>query len=112
MRRLATWLALATLPALAVAQPVRKDAAAPNVARFDWFAYTGHDAIYDAHPAGPGQYVNPILAGFYPDPSITRAGDDFYLGDYSGPCATPLGFVGDIDAAAVLGTYDRSATLG
>lgn len=39
-------------------------------------------------------------------------GDDFYLGDYSGPCATPLGFVGDIDAAAVLGRYDRTASLG
>ena len=33
-------------------------------------------------------------------------GDDFYLGDYGGPCANPLGFVGDIDAAAVLGHYD------
>ena len=31
-------------------------------------------------------------------------GDDFYIGDYSGPCASPLGFIGDIDAAAVLGT--------
>lgn len=25
------------------------------------------------------QYENPILPGFYPDPSITRAGDDYYL---------------------------------
>lgn len=25
------------------------------------------------------RYVNPILAGFYPDPSICRAGDDYYL---------------------------------
>lgn len=24
-------------------------------------------------------YTNPILPGFYPDPSVTRAGDDFYL---------------------------------
>ena len=24
-------------------------------------------------------YTNPILAGFYPDPSIVRAGDDYYL---------------------------------
>src|SRR3954465_2600681 len=24
-------------------------------------------------------YRNPILAGFYPDPSICRAGDDYYL---------------------------------
>lgn len=27
----------------------------------------------------PVSYTNPILPGFYPDPSITRAGDDFYL---------------------------------
>ncbi len=26
-----------------------------------------------------GHFRNPILAGFYPDPSITRAGDKFYL---------------------------------
>ena len=38
-------------------------------------------------------------------------GDDFYLGDYMGPCADPLGFVGDIDAAAVIGHYDSDATL-
>ncbi|MBX0335131.1 glycoside hydrolase family 43 protein [Pontibacter sp. HSC-14F20] len=25
------------------------------------------------------KFLNPILAGFYPDPSICRAGDDFYL---------------------------------
>lgn len=37
--------------------------------------------------------------------------DDFYLGDYAGPCADPLGFVGDIDAAAVIGHYDNDATL-
>src|SRR5687767_13233552 len=24
-------------------------------------------------------YHNPILAGFYPDPSICRAGDDYYI---------------------------------
>jgi hypothetical protein len=39
-------------------------------------------------------------------------GDDLYVGDYGGPCASPLGFIGDIDAAAVLGRYDRTATLG
>jgi xylan 1,4-beta-xylosidase len=27
----------------------------------------------------PITYTNPILPGFYPDPSITRAGDDYYL---------------------------------
>ncbi|CAG0996784.1 partial Non-reducing end alpha-L-arabinofuranosidase BoGH43B, partial [Anaerolineae bacterium] len=24
-------------------------------------------------------FCNPILAGFYPDPSICRVGDDYYL---------------------------------
>jgi alpha-N-arabinofuranosidase len=27
----------------------------------------------------PGTYTNPILAGFYPDPSICQAGDDYYI---------------------------------
>lgn len=36
---------------------------------------------------------------------------DFFLGDYSGPCGSPLGFVGDIDAAAVVGHYDPDPTL-
>ena len=39
-------------------------------------------------------------------------GDDFYLGDYGGTCANPLGFVGDIDAAAVVGHDDLTTTLG
>lgn len=45
---------------------------------FDWFEYSGKDAVFDA-PLPAGSYRNPILAGFYPDPSITRAGDKFYL---------------------------------
>ncbi len=48
-------------------------------AQFDWFSYTGKDSVYRAVKAGPGDYLNPILAGFYPDPSITRAGDDYFL---------------------------------
>lgn len=45
---------------------------------FDWFEYTGRDAVFE-QPLQPGEYRNPILAGFYPDPSITRVGDKFYL---------------------------------
>lgn len=34
----------------------------------------------DGGPAlSPMQYRNPVLAGFYPDPSAIRVGDDFYL---------------------------------
>jgi alpha-N-arabinofuranosidase len=48
-------------------------------ARFDWFEYAGDDSIYHTTPTGRDRYLNPILGGFYPDPSITRAGDDYYL---------------------------------
>src|SRR5581483_4328500 len=45
---------------------------------FDWFSYTGRDTAFQAAlPAG--DFRNPILAGFYPDPSICRVGDDYYL---------------------------------
>ncbi|MEL1265443.1 glycoside hydrolase family 43 protein [Pseudoxanthomonas putridarboris] len=45
---------------------------------FDWFEYTGRDAVFEA-PVPEGHYRNPVLAGFHPDPSIARAGDRFYL---------------------------------
>ena len=44
-------------------------------ARFGWVDYRGSDGA--AVPAG--SYRNPVLAGYYPDPSVTRVGDDFYL---------------------------------
>jgi beta-xylosidase len=48
-------------------------------ARFDWFEYSGDDSIYHTTPPSRDRYLNPVLSGFYPDPSITRAGDDYYL---------------------------------
>jgi alpha-N-arabinofuranosidase len=30
-------------------------------------------------PPSPGTFANPILPGFYPDPSVERVGDDYYL---------------------------------
>jgi xylan 1,4-beta-xylosidase len=53
-------------------------AAAAQTATFDWFEYTGHDSVFD-QPLPAGSYRNPVLAGFFPDPSITRAGSRFYL---------------------------------
>lgn len=52
--------------------------AAESSVRFDWFEYTGRDAVF-ARPVPSGRYQNPVLAGFYPDPSICRVGDDYYL---------------------------------
>ena len=47
--------------------------------RFDWFEYRGGDSVYKLNRAGPNDYYNPILAGFYPDPTIIRVGDDYYV---------------------------------
>ncbi len=49
-----------------------------GAAVFSDFVYSGTDPV-SAAPAPAGSYVNPILAGFYPDPSIVRAENDFYL---------------------------------
>ena len=53
-------------------------AMAAEKAVFDWVEYEGADAIFNEAPA-PGDFQNPILTGFHPDPSITRAGGDYYL---------------------------------
>jgi alpha-N-arabinofuranosidase len=54
------------------------DATSAPAVYFDWFEYSGHDAVFD-EPAPAGTYRNPILAGFYPDPSVTWANGAFYL---------------------------------
>lgn len=48
-------------------------------ATFSYFSYKGDDVRFakDYNPAG--QYLNPIIAGFAPDPSICRKGDTYYL---------------------------------
>ncbi len=42
---------------------------------FETFSYEGTDSV----SAGAGEFVNPILPGFAPDPAICRAGDDYYI---------------------------------
>lgn len=57
--------------------PVLSTLAGAPVA-FDSFEYTGRDPLPDAN-IKPSQFRNPVLSGFYPDPSLCRVGDDFYL---------------------------------
>lgn len=45
---------------------------------FDWFEYSGTDKTF-TRELKSGEYHNPILTGFYPDPSICRVGEDYYL---------------------------------
>ena len=41
--------------------------------------YTGEDEVYENNPLKDGEFYNPILQGTYPDPAITRKGDDYYM---------------------------------
>jgi xylan 1,4-beta-xylosidase len=63
---------------LASGSPAADPSPTPAPVAFEWFEYTGHDGLF-APPLAPGSYQNPILAGFYPDPSVVRVRDDFYL---------------------------------
>lgn len=67
LRTLMTGLLLTTSLGTASGEP----------ARFSRFTYDGH-SVERATP-GPDQYRNPILSGYYPDPSVIRVGEDYYL---------------------------------
>ena len=53
--------------------------ASAQTAQFSNFRYTGNDSRFSESIDRTHQYYNPILAGFYPDPSICRVGDTYYL---------------------------------
>lgn len=53
-------------------------AAEPAPVAFHSFTYAGNDAAF-ARPVPAGHLRNPILAGCFPDPSLCRVGDDYYL---------------------------------
>ncbi len=71
----AAWARL-RLAALGLSLGVTLPAAA-QTATFERFTYDGH--AQERVAAGPGEYRNPILSGYYPDPSVTRVGDTYYL---------------------------------
>jgi len=48
-------------------------------ALFNYFEYTGNDARFDVKYNPAKEFINPIVAGFWPDPSICRKGDDYYM---------------------------------
>ncbi len=51
----------------------------PLEAAFEWFRYQGSDRADAVHKPAAGQFRNPVLKGFYPDPSVVRVDDDYYL---------------------------------
>jgi alpha-N-arabinofuranosidase len=50
-----------------------------NAPIFTQFVYQGDDQVYKDNPLQPDEFYTPILQGCYPDPSITRRGNDFFL---------------------------------
>jgi Beta-xylosidase len=46
---------------------------------FHYFEYSGKDTLFGVEINPGKEFFNPILCGFYPDPSICRKGDDFFL---------------------------------
>lgn len=53
------------------------DSAPGMAAYFDRFTYEGR--AQEAAVPDATQYRNPILSGYYPDPSVLRVGEDYYL---------------------------------
>jgi len=54
-------------------------ATAKNAPVITRFVYQGNDQVYTDNPLKTDEFYTPILQGCYPDPAITRKGDDYYL---------------------------------
>lgn len=50
-----------------------------NVPVFLNAVYQGNDEVFNNHPLGENEFYNPILQGCFPDPSITKKGNDYFL---------------------------------
>lgn len=84
MDRLVSVVPSALLAALALTgctpgKPAGTPGSAPLQAVFSEFTYAGEEVDPAALASTADTYANPILTGFYPDPSIVRVGADFYL---------------------------------
>ena len=74
----AVFMALFSVSAFA-ADKKSKVKVAKNAPVFTKFVYQGEDEVYTKNQLKADEFYNPILQGCYPDPSITRKGDDYYL---------------------------------
>ena len=50
-----------------------------QTATFSYFKYQGNDERFHKNIDANTQFLNPILAGFRPDPSVCRVGNTYYL---------------------------------
>lgn len=63
--------------AMAAAIGVIAGSAHAGDAHFKDYRYAGQSQ--ESVTPGPGEYLNPIVSGYAPDPSVTRVRDDYYL---------------------------------
>ena len=73
---------LLTLAAISLAEFTygnQLQASSPDNAIFSHFTYTGQDKVYNDNKLSANEFYSPILQGCYPDPSICRKGNDYYL---------------------------------
>ena len=72
-------IALAMLTACGAPDaPTQQTVTETSDASFSYFTYSGNDPVFDA-PLEENQARNPILAGYYPDPSIVKVDTEYYL---------------------------------
>ncbi|HEX2396122.1 MAG TPA: glycoside hydrolase family 43 protein [Bacteroidales bacterium] len=63
----------------AVENDTTREKPSKNSPLFSKVSYQGDDQVYKDFTLKPDEFYSPILQGCYPDPSITRKGDDYYL---------------------------------
>jgi len=69
-RKIASFLGFSLTTASLIAEPS---------VFFTDFSYQGFDLSEKDQLVSNSQYLNPIIRGYYPDPSICRVGEDYYL---------------------------------
>lgn len=85
-----------------------------QTARFSYFNYSGQENRFKKTFDPTQQYFNPVRTGFYPDPSICRAGDTYYMvnSSFSFYPGVPLSVSKDLINWELLGhVLDRPSQL-
>lgn len=77
MKKLALLAGILGLSSQLFAAPDTQQTANISMKFFD-FRYEGRDPIFTP-PLAKNEFQNPVIAGFYPDPSVVRVGEDYYL---------------------------------
>ncbi len=73
---LVAWLVLGSFAAFSGNGDKKAKTASPVFTRA---VYVGNDEVFNDNPLEEDEFYNPILQGCYPDPAITRKGNDYYM---------------------------------